>query len=79
MIQPTPINLCHARCGQLLRIVSLQAGIAECDRLRELGFCESARVCKLSEGGAMICRLQGIRVAIGRELGRHVLVEPVAA
>jgi len=79
MIHPKPISLCHARCGQLLRIVSLKAGLAECDRLRELGFCESARVCKLSEGGAMICRLHGVRVAIGRELGSHVLVEPVAA
>jgi Fe2+ transport system protein FeoA len=48
-------------------------------RLRELGFCESAEVRKVADGGAMICMLMGVRVAIGRELGSHVRVERVPA
>jgi Fe2+ transport system protein FeoA len=44
-----------------------------------MGFCENAEFCKLSEGGAIICSLYGMRVAIGRELGAHVEVEQVAA
>jgi hypothetical protein len=44
-----------------------------------MGFCDSAVVRKVSDGGAMICMLMGMRVAIGRELGKHVRVEKVAA
>jgi hypothetical protein len=44
-----------------------------------MGFCENAEFCKLSDGGAIICSLYGMRVAIGHELGAHVEVELVAA
>jgi ferrous iron transport protein A len=74
-----PIDLCQARCGDLLRVVSVCPECPECIRLRELGFCESSRVRKISDGGALICMLMGARVAIGRELGRSVLVEKVCA
>jgi hypothetical protein len=30
-------------------------------RLRELGFCESAEIRKVADGGAMICMLMGTR------------------
>ena len=48
-------------------------------RLRELGFCERSEVSKLSDGAAILCSLYGVRLALGRELGSQVLVEPVAA
>ena len=73
------LTLSRARCGQKLRVVSLCPDRPECARLRELGFCESAEVCKVAEGGATICSLLGMRVAIGRELAAMVRVEPLCA
>ncbi len=72
-------NLCSAKCGMRLRIVAIQSDCAECLRLRELGFCETSVVCKVTEGSAIICSLYGTRLAIGRSLGERILVEPVAA
>ncbi len=73
------LTLSRARCGQKLRVVALCPGRPECARLRELGFCESVEVCKMADCGTLICSLLGMRVAIGRELGAMVQVEPVAA
>lgn len=73
------LTLARARCGDRLRVKSICSDCPECVRLQELGFCENAEFCKISEGGAIICSLYGMRVAIGRELGAHVQVELVAA
>ena len=73
------LTLSRARCGERLRVLEICPNCPECVRLRELGFCERAEVCKVAEGGAMICLLMGMRVAIGRELGSHVRVERIAA
>lgn len=48
-----------------------------CDRLRDLGFCESLRVKKLSSGRNLICSVCGTRMAISRELAEAVKVCPV--
>jgi ferrous iron transport protein A len=79
MSTKSPLTLSHARCGDRLRITAICPNCPECVRLRELGFCESREVRKVSDGGAMICLLMGIRVAVGRELGSHVHVERVTA
>ena len=76
---PVPLTLCSAKCGQRLRVLSLAACAEDCIRLRELGFCESSEVCKISDGAAILCSLYGVRLALGNELGARVLVEPVAA
>jgi len=73
------LTLARARCGERLRVKSICSDCPECVRLQEMGFCENAEFCKLAEGGAIICSLYGMRVAIGRELGSHVHVERVAA
>jgi Fe2+ transport system protein FeoA len=74
-----PLTLTRARCGCRLRIVSICADCPHAARLRELGFCEAREVRKVCDGSALICMLMGVRVAIGRELGSHIRVEPVAA
>lgn len=79
MSQAPLLTLTRARCGERLRIRSICPDCPECARLRELGFSEAREVCKVSEGGAIICSLMGVRVAIGRELGQHVKVERIAA
>lgn len=73
------ISLLDARCGERLRVVDLtKRDCATSARLRELGFCESAEVCKVvAQRGACICLLAGMRVAIGQDLAAHVLVERV--
>ena len=71
------MNLSQARCGERLKIVNLRTDSPAIARLRELGFCESAEVCKVADRGACICVLLGTRVAIGPELASHVLVERV--
>ena len=71
------LSLSQARCGEKLKIVNLQKDSPAAARLRELGFCESAEVCKVADRGACICVLMGTRVAIGPELAAHVLVERV--
>ena len=72
------ISLLEARCGERLRVVDLKRDCATSARLRELGFCESAEVCKVvAQRGACICLLAGMRVAIGQDLAAHVLVERV--
>ena len=73
----THLNLSQARCGERLKIVDLRKDSPATVRLRELGFCESAEVCKLADHGACICVLMGTRVAIGPELASHVFVERV--
>ena len=49
----------------------------ECERLRELGFCEQGRVRKLAGGRNLICSVCGTRMAISRELADQVWVAPV--
>ena len=71
------LSLSEARCGEKLKIVNLRKDSPATARLRELGFCESAEVCKVADRGACICVLMGTRVAIGPELAAHVLVERV--
>ena len=71
------LNLSQARCGEKLKIVNLRHDSPATARLRELGFCESAEVCKVADRGACICVLMGTRVAIGPELASHVFVERV--
>ncbi len=49
----------------------------QCDRLRDLGFCESIQVRKLANGRNLICSVCGTRMAISRELAEQVKVSPL--
>lgn len=48
-----------------------------CDRLRDLGFCETMRVRKLVDGRNLICTVCGTRMALSRELAEQVVVTPI--
>lgn len=69
------LRLTQARCGEKLRVVNLSENSATSARLREIGFCESAEICKLTDYGACICLLMGARVAVGKKLAASVVVE----
>jgi Fe2+ transport system protein FeoA len=72
-----PLTLLSAPMGKKLRLVILQAKPAQCQRLREMGFCESAEIVKLSQGAALVCQVCGTRLALSRELAKDILIEPV--
>jgi len=77
-IEIEPLNLSRARCGERLRIVSIDADSPAGQRLRELGFQEMAEVRKVAENGALICNLLGARIALSRELGSLIMVERIS-
>jgi len=71
-------SLSSARCGERLRITAVGRDSAAVNRLREIGFCESAEICKVADSGTCLCLLMGMRVAISRDIARSVRVERVS-
>jgi ferrous iron transport protein A len=71
------VDLCEAKSGTRLRVRTLKGRPSDCERLREMGFCEEAEIHKVSQNGALICMVCGSRVALSQGLGREILVEPL--
>lgn len=46
-----------------------------CDRLRDLGFCEKLKITKLQQGRNIICMLCGTKVAISKDLAQNIIVQ----
>lgn len=67
-------TLAQASVGCNFRVTVL-AGNA-CKQLREMGFCESMEVRKLSNGRNMICTVCGVKMALNRKLADQILVCP---
>lgn len=74
--QDTLISLEQAKVGCEFHIRFING--PACDRLRQMGFCESMRVKKLTDGRNMICTVCGTKMALSRELAHQVLVEQSA-
>lgn len=72
-----PLSLLTAPVGMRLRLLALEAKPAQCQRLREMGFCESAEIVKLSHGAALVCQVCGTRLALSKELAKDILIEPL--
>jgi len=72
-----PLTLLSAPMGRKLRLLALEAKPAQCQRLREMGFCESAEIIKLSQGAALVCQVCGTRLALSRDLAKDIMIEPV--
>ncbi|WP_367873335.1 ferrous iron transport protein A [Luteolibacter sp. Populi] len=66
------VSLSQAQVGCDFRI-KLLSGPA-CDQLRDLGFCETLQVRKLSDGRNLVCSVCGTRLALSRELASQVMV-----
>lgn len=67
------LNQVGVGCDVRIRVLSGP----QCDRLRDLGFCEQLQVRKLAGGRNLICSVCGTRMAISRDLAEQVLVNPV--
>lgn len=54
------------------------AGDAEfCQRVREMGFGESACVTKVSGTSTILCQVNGNRIALSHAAARQIVVEPL--
>lgn len=67
-------TLCDACNGEEVRIECLEGEVGDCQRLREMGFCEKAKVEKITENGALICKVCDTKVIISEELARNIII-----
>ena len=63
--------------GQPVRIKELRGEETVCQRLREMGFCEFAEICKVAHHNGLICRVCDGKVALSKDLADNIVVETV--
>jgi ferrous iron transport protein A len=74
--QPRPrMPLTELPVGATGRVCALDGEAALCQRLREMGFCESAVIEKVSGERTLLCQLCGTRIALSDRAARHIVVE----
>ncbi len=59
------------------RVAELNGKVDFCQRLREMGFCESSVIQKIAGRSMLICQLCGTRVALSDQAARQIVVEPL--
>jgi len=59
------------------RVAELNGHVDFCQRLREMGFCESSVIQKIAGKSMLICQLCGTRVALSDRAARQIVVEPL--
>jgi ferrous iron transport protein A len=71
------LPLCQLPAGALGEVRVLQGDAPFCQRVREMGFGESALVTKVAGTGTILCQVAGTRVALSHAAARLILVERV--
>ena len=71
------VRLTDLPVGQAGRVCSLEGKVEVCQRLREMGFCESAVIEKVSGASTMLCQVCGTRIALSDRAAQHIVVEQV--
>jgi ferrous iron transport protein A len=56
----------------------LSGDAAFCQRVREMGFGESAFVTKISGTSTILCQVAGTRIALSHDAANHIMVEKIA-
>jgi ferrous iron transport protein A len=76
---PLPFNpllpLCQLPAGAVGRVRELSGDTDFCQRVREMGFGESAFVMKVGGRGPFICQVNGTRIALSHGAAMCILVE----
>ncbi len=76
---PSPINplqpLCQLPAGTMGRVRELTGNADFCQRVREMGFGESALVRKVGGRGPFICQVNGTRIALSHAAAMCILIE----
>ncbi|MBK9991938.1 MAG: ferrous iron transport protein A [Verrucomicrobia bacterium] len=76
--KPTPlVRLTELPVGASGRVQELEGKTEVCQRLREMGFCESAVVEKVSGAHTLLCQVCGTRIALSDRAAQHILVEQI--
>ena len=76
---PTTVRvpLCQLPAGATGRVCELTGDAHFCQRVREMGFGESAFVTKVSGSTTILCQINGTRIALSHGAARRILVEQV--
>jgi ferrous iron transport protein A len=69
------LPLCQLPAGSLGRVRELTGDADFCQRVREMGFGESAFVSKIGGSGPFICQVNGTRIALSHSAAMCILVE----
>lgn len=72
---PSRMLLTELPVGAAGRVCELSGKAEICQRLREMGFCESAVIEKVSGERTLLCQLCGARIALSDRAAAHVVVE----
>jgi ferrous iron transport protein A len=59
-------------------VCAITGDIHFCQRVREMGFGESASVTKISGSTTILCQVSGTRIALSHAAASHILVEQLA-
>jgi ferrous iron transport protein A len=59
------------------RVYALTGDPHFCQRVREMGFGESAYVTKISGSTTILCQVNGTRIALSHAAGSNILVEQI--
>jgi ferrous iron transport protein A len=73
--RPQRMRLTELPVGATGRVCELAGQIEVCQRLREMGFCESAVIEKVSGQRTLLCQLCGTRIALSDRAAQHIVVE----
>ena len=71
------LPLCQLPAGSLGRVRERTGNTDFCQRVREMGFGESAFVTKICGRGPFICQVNGTRIALSHGAAMCILVEPL--
>ncbi|MDO8580689.1 MAG: FeoA family protein, partial [Candidatus Omnitrophota bacterium] len=70
-------DLCHAEIGRRFRVQCLCGEEKVCERLREMGFCESSIIEKVADSGSLICKVCGTKIIVSKELAQKIIVKDI--
>lgn len=69
------LPLCQLPAGAVGLVRELAGKSEFCQRVREMGFGESAYVTKIGGRGPFICQVNGTRIALNHDAAKSILVE----
>ena len=72
------LPLCQLATGTVGRVCELTGDAQFCQRVREMGFGESACVTKISGTVTILCSVNGNRIALSHGAAKNILVEQVS-
>lgn len=72
------LPLCQLPAGEAGRVRELAGNAQFCQRVRELGFGESAVVTKIGGRGPFLCAVNGNRIALNHDAAKNILVEQLS-